>query len=1413
MPNTGRLIADLRLDKTGLRGAFEEFCSQLFRCAPEVPPNSQYRRIRGDGGDGGVEALWTYPKNQIWGLQAKFFDALGADQKKQLTESVAQATANYLNLVHYTICLPFNLTGNKGAKSANPTQGQHQKLLGWIEEWRSELDRQGRAVEIDIWDESELLRRLAKADTTGGLTRYWFDREAFTSAWFAERLIEAKAQAGPRYSPELKIATPLDEALQAFGRTEHWKNSIEQLAANYSERLEWWRRTSVEKIALLRSSTKELVEEAQAVLVAAELIEQSLRRAKEQPDLLTLPAFQEAVRRSLTLGTALETQIRGALLAEHGQNADSPGFRQWSAENQNDFPMAPLDDLRRLVAAIREVEILVFQPNGKLPSSDGMLVRGEAGVGKTHGILDSASGRERSGLYSLVFFGENVSGSDPWPALIAKLGLGNRDGRDAILDALNAAGQTTGFPLIIFIDALNETQPDRRRWQNWLPPMLEQIKRRPFLKLCVSCRETYVNEVMPAWLEIPAIMHNGFLGREYEAQFAFFQHYGLGIPGEPLLQEEFANPLFLRLICEALRDTEAKAIPAGREGIRRIINLLLQSKNQLAARACDYDPREKNRVKEAMLRLAGEMASAGSRTLPHADARKVVDGSAADHSKSLFAILEAESLISIAEQPGVGLGADSVYFVRFTFERIGDHLIAEHLLDKITDLPAALAVGGSLHFLVASDGAARENAGLLEALSIQLPEVLRVEIVDALVNVNQALLWKPFIDGLRWRNPQFVRDRAVQLVRERLGSHETANAVFEVLLGFAARPDHPLNSKFMDGFLRGNPLLLRDPFWANLLEISYSAWSESVLTESGVYRLIESARRGNLENLPDNVGVHWAIMLAWFCASPNRRIRDRATMALVSIFRARPGCINPLLVRFLRIDDEYISERVLVAAYGGLLLNEAASELRDAATLVYDWFFADGTPPLNSSLRDHGRLIIELAVELGLSPEKFQSELYRPPYNSPWPIELPSKEDVKAFAENWNRFPEMNLVKEVGFAPGTDFARYVVERRVTDTFDLENVDLESGGILRWFLREAAELGYPGPEDACARFDRFLLGKFGGGRGKPGWAERLGKKYYWILLRQLVGQLADHVNRKTSFETFPPSDELQGLDLRDIDPTDTREFLPSPTGDHLWLSPVPYVFRGPDIPDEDVEWIHKDDLTEVADALTVTDPDGNLWQVLDLGQSWNGKQRDSIFHRRVTRSVRAAACKAADINRVAEAFARAPLDHFNHAPNNYTGYLGEYPRRWPYSHNLPDQLSFESEDGGFSFQYLALDQLRADWGLDHSAIGETENLLMPSVALVEAGKLHWDHRGGWKDTDGRIQILDPWWWSDQPAALICRADYLDRFLKKNRLALIILGFQEKYVVGNVRGVGFLTERTLFIRNRGKTTLIERNLARR
>jgi hypothetical protein len=984
-----------------------------------------------------------------------------------------------------------------------------------------------------------------------------------------------------------------------------------------------------------------------------------------------------------------------------------------------------------------------------------------------------------------------------------------------MLAALDAAGEASGFPLVIFIDALNETQPDRRRWQAWLPAILEQLRPYPSLKLCVSCRDTYLRELVPAGLQLPTIVHNGFLGREYEAQCAFFQYYGLGMPAEPLLQDEFANPLFLRLVCEALQECGLQAVPAGRNGIRSIINLLLAAKNQKAAVACDYDRRD-NRVSAALLRLAAAMAEGRTTQLPLSEARWLVDEPSTPQSKSVFAVLESESLISIVERPPAGLGEEPDYLVRFTFERVGDHLIAEHLLSGLQKVQASFAPGGSLHFVAEDDASAARYAGLLEALSIQLPETHRVELNDAIDGIDPVLLQTPFISGLQWRAPDRVSDRTHQLVREALGNGDTAGATFEAILGLALRPDHPLNARFLNRLLAPIPMLQRDPFWANTLETSYSAWSERVNPRSGVHRLIDTARRADLAALPDEVGFLWGTTLAWFCASPDRRIRDRATMAIVSLARARPSVL-PLLVRkFADSDDEYIAERVLVAAYGAFLLNPSLPHLGEVAADIYERYFSDGEPLLNASLRDHGRLIIELAVELNAPLPQVSIDRYRPPYSSPWPIELPSEDDVKPYAEDRKRFPQMSLVEQMGLATGTDFARYIVEPRVVNAFRVEDAGLSKLGLFRWFLKKAADMGYPGPEGISASFDRNLLAVFGGGRGKPGWAERLGKKYYWIFLRQLVGQVADHVGRKSwaSGEGNAPTSDLQGIDLRDIDPTDLRLFARDLPEDEPWLTPSPYVFTRPDSPEEDAAWVAEDDLPPLEDMLILTDPSDVHWQALEMPASWNGDQtnRKNDTYRRVSKIISAATCSLADIDRVMDAFSKGALDLSNE-PHDYRGYLGEYPHRWPYRSRGEDGITFAVSNADINFEYLALRQLRGgEWQRDYSSIAGSPTLLMPSADLVHAAALDWDSRGGWIDAEGITQVMDPWWWSDKGPGLIIRLDYLDRFLENNGRALVITGFQIKFVAGMSAGPGTFEERTLFIRSAGETKLIERKYSR-
>lgn len=150
----------------GPRDGFEELCCQIFRMASDAPRGGNFRRIRGAGGDGGVEATWRNSRNAIWGLQSKFFSSLDASEKRQMRHSLERALTTYPELRHYTFCLPIQLTG-RGA-GGKGKKGQSEKLERWIAEWRKLPTIRARKLKIDWWDSSELSGRLQAIDPSGG---------------------------------------------------------------------------------------------------------------------------------------------------------------------------------------------------------------------------------------------------------------------------------------------------------------------------------------------------------------------------------------------------------------------------------------------------------------------------------------------------------------------------------------------------------------------------------------------------------------------------------------------------------------------------------------------------------------------------------------------------------------------------------------------------------------------------------------------------------------------------------------------------------------------------------------------------------------------------------------------------------------------------------------------------------------------------------------------------------------------------------------------------------------------------------------------------------------------------------------------------------------------------------------------
>jgi hypothetical protein len=800
--------------------------------------------------------------------------------------------------------------------------------------------------------------------------------------------------------------------------------------------------------------------------------------------------------------------------------------------------------------------------------------------------------------------------------------------------------------------------------------------------------------------------------------------------------------------------------------------MMLNAGNKRVAEAIDYDPLEK-RVQEAVRALVSLMAERGTRLLGWRETKERIDVlyPSAARSSSLFDQLARTNILTIL--PGASSDVDdSEPSVRFSFERVADHLLAARLLDEVhrDDVPAAFSEEGPLGFAIASDEDARSNRGLLEALAVQLPERFANELTEYAEGLDRDEILLPVVlDALIWRDPASITPATQRLVGEGLaGSTAMHLRTMETLLELSTRPEHPLNADRMHRMLLSIPLADRDGFWCLFLYRSYEG-------ERGVRRLIDWALKDDFEGLAEDSLRLWATTLAWFCAAADRRVRDRATKALVRLFGAAPSIARSLILRFSDVDDEYVIERVLCSAYGAVLLSDDNEITGSAADAVWQGLFAhDGTAPLNALIRDHARLILEAANEIQMLPEDARAECFRPPYGSPWPITFPTEEDVAPLEER----KDMPALKLSEF--GSDFAKYKVNPQVVRAF---GQDREA--VYRWFLRQVVEMGYPGYNKNCVRYDAEMLDRYGGGRARAGWADRIGKKYYWILLQRLVGQLSDHLPRRDFGDPVPvPSDPpLQAVELRQLDPSDLRAYQPEgPNNLDVWYAGKAYDFDE-GLTASDREWVSKFDFLDVTEFVESRDVRGEAWVPLALEMDWEvnlSEDPDADYPRRVVQLQLDSVLVAQE--RFPELVGKLEEASFMIGPSNwsvmeYGGFFGEYPNGPAYRQRFETgELSFEDDVHGIPVYYTTIDLLR-EFEYDYSE-GAKRHLAAPAPPLASDGRLRWDGRSGWRSPEGSIVVLDVRREDGDKHAVLVRKDWLSRFLKERRLVLLWGSFQRK-----------------------------------
>ena len=954
---------------------FEELCAQLARAGS--PQDARFDR-KGSP-DAGVECYSRLGDGGEWGWQAKFFDTLGNAQWPQLDGSVKSALDKHPGLIRYYVCVPLDRADAR-------ISGQMSALERWeahVEKWQVWAHERGMDVEFVWWGSSELIERLSKSDHIGRFF-FWFGQRGFDQDWFRQRLDEARKAAGPRYTPETHVELPIAQDMVLFGRSVFAIDKVKSLAIGV-------RRTHDGLMPFQRSfEQSDLHADIDDLSKATSVVLEALSELEPFPaGLLPFPHIAKKADEASVAVTHVMERIRRLRQGQEAQSREN----QSSRSHYQDPLRNLLYDLQRLHSSLREV-IEACEHADSLTNGQLLLLKGEAGTGKTHLLCDFAKGRIDAQLPTVLLMGQRfLSEDDPWVQLAQQLDLTGASAEE-IGGALEAAAQASDCRALVMIDALNEGN-GRKIWQAHLSSFLARLEKFSWIGVVLSVRSSYEDVLIPEDVKDRAaiVTHKGFEGHEYDATRNFFAHHGLEFPSTPILQPEFGNPLFLKTLCKGLSGKGETRIPRGFHGITAVFNLHLDSINARLANDLDYNPGD-NLVRDALDNISKCLMEVGHRWLPRPIAEKTVNEllPGRGFSHSLYRGLVTEGVLVEDRTWWTDNSLEEVVFV--SYDRLADHTIADFLLRINLDAAypdRAFADRGGLAFIQEENWVVHQ--GILAALCIQVPEHTGQELVRlAPVALDYPGIGEAFLESIVWRKLDAFSEDTRAVLNELLQGEKIWGDLLDVLLSVSVVPGHPFNADSLDQRLRQDSMPDRDSWWSIYL---HRTWD----TQGPVDRLVAWASAlSSADDVEDSVVDLSATTLAWMFTTPNRFLRDRATKAMVALLTGRIESTVRLVDRFADVDDLYVLERVYAAAYGVAMRSHNATAVGKVALSVYKNVFGAGAPPVHILLRDYARGVVERAIHLG-SDVQIDEQLIRPPYNSDWPT-IPSEDYIDGLFPN-----------------------------------------------------------------------------------------------------------------------------------------------------------------------------------------------------------------------------------------------------------------------------------------------------------------------------------------------------------------------------------------------------------------------------